>query len=201
MKVDFNSPVKRGQVLALIDPSSYQQALAQSKANLRSAMASNALAQLTVDRQHQLVAKKVVSQSDVDTAEAGFEQSQALLLTQQAAVQNAQLDLDRCTITSPIDGVVIFKAADVGKTVQASFSAPTLFVIAQDLRKMQIIAPISEVDIWAVKPGPGGDLHGRGAGGPDLPWIAPADPQPLYPLGQAGQPDAGRKQRQQHCDF
>jgi HlyD family secretion protein len=153
VKVDFNSPVKRGQVLALIDPSSYQQALAQAKANLRSAEATSALARLTVDRQRQLVGKKVVSQSDFDTAEAAFEQSQALLLTQQAAVQNAQLDLDRCTITSPIDGVVIFKAADVGKTVQASFSAPTLFVIAQDLRKMQIIAPISEVDIWAVKPG------------------------------------------------
>ncbi len=153
VKVDFNTPVKKGQVLALIDPSSYQQALNQMKANLRSGQATNALAKVFADRQRQLEEKHLISNQDNDAADAAYQQSQAALLTLEAAVQNAALDLERCTLTSPIDGIVIYKAADVGKTVQASFSAPTLFVIAEDLRKMQIIAPISEVDVWSVKPG------------------------------------------------
>jgi HlyD family secretion protein len=153
VRVDFNTPVKKGEVLALIDPSIYQQALQQAKANLRSAEASNKLAQLTVDRQRDLSKRSLVAQQDYDQAAALYEQSEAGLLTQRAAVQSAQVDLDRCTLTSPIDGIVIYKSADVGKTVQASFSAPTLFVIARDLRQMQIIADVSEVDIWSVKVG------------------------------------------------
>lgn len=151
--VDFNTTVKRGQVLARIDPATYQQKLNQAKADLAAADANHALAKVTADRQHQLLAKAMVTQQDYDQAAAQLQQAEATLLTRQAEVENAQLDLDRCTLTSPIDGIVIYKAADVGKTVQASYSAPTLFVIAQDLRKMQIIAPISEVDIWSVKPG------------------------------------------------
>jgi len=153
VKVDFNSPVKKGEVLALIDPSTYEQAINQARANLHSAEAANDLNRLMADRQRQLLEKHLAAQQDYDQALALSQQSQALLLTQQAIVKSAQVDLDRCTITSPIDGVVIYKAADVGKTVQASFTAPTLFVIAQDLRKMRIIAPVSEVDVWSVKPG------------------------------------------------
>lgn len=151
--VDFNTPVKKGQTLARIDPATYQQVLYQAQANLKSGQANAALAKLTADRQKDLAAKHLVAQQDSDQAQALLEQAQATLLTQQSTVKSAQLDLDRCTITSPIDGIVIYKAADVGKTVQASFTAPTLFVIAKDLRKMQIIASISEVDVWSVKPG------------------------------------------------
>lgn len=151
--VDFNTQVKPGQVLARIDPATYEQKLNQAKADLAAAEASHHLLELTANRQKELLSRSMTSQSDYDQALAQLQQADAVLLTRKAAVENAQLDLDRCTITSPIDGVVIFKAADVGKTVQASFSAPTLFVIAQDLRKMQIIAPVSEVDIRSVHPG------------------------------------------------
>lgn len=151
--VDFNTPVKKGQILARIDPSTYEQKLKQAQADLAAAEASHTLAKLTADRQQQLLSRAMVTQQDNDQAAAQLQQAEATLLTRRAAVENAQVDLDRCTLRSPIDGVVIYKSADVGKTVQASFSAPTLFVIAEDLRRMQIIAAVSEVDIWSVHPG------------------------------------------------
>jgi HlyD family secretion protein len=153
VNVDFNSVVKKGQVLARIDPSTYVQRVAQAEADLAAAEASAALVQLSAKRLKDLRDKDLVTQADYDQIEAQLEQSRASLLTRKAAVENARLDLDRCTLTSPIDGVVIFRQVEVGKTVVSSFSAPTLFVIAQDLSKMRIIAPISEVDVWAVHPG------------------------------------------------
>lgn len=153
VSVDFNTPVKKGQILAKIDPSTYLQKLNQAKADLAAAEASAALAKLKAERQKTLLAQSMVTQQEFDEAAAQLQQTEANLLTRKAAVENAQVDLDRCTLTAPIDGIVIYKSAEVGKTVQASFSAPTLFVIAEDLRRMQIIASISEVDIWSVKPG------------------------------------------------
>lgn len=153
VNVDFNSPVKKGQVLARIDPASYEQRVRQAEADLAAAEASNTLARLNAKRLNDLRELDLVTQAEYDQAEAQLEQSRASLLTRRAAVENARVDLVRCTITSPIDGIVIFKQVEVGKTVVASFSAPTLFVIAQDLSKMRIIAPISEVDVWAVHPG------------------------------------------------
>jgi len=151
--VDFNSVVKKGQVLARIDPSTYVQRVAQAEADLAAAEASAALVRLSAKRLKDLREKDLVTQADYDQIEAQLEQSRASLLTRKAALENARLDLERCTLTSPIDGVVIFRQVEVGKTVVSSFSAPTLFVIAQDLAKMRIIAPISEVDVWAVRPG------------------------------------------------
>jgi HlyD family secretion protein len=153
VNVDFNSVVKKGQVLARIDPSTYEQRVTQAQADLAAAEASASLVRLSAKRLKDLREQDLVTQADYDEVEAQLEQSRAVLLTRKAAVENARLDLDRCTLLSPIDGVVIFRQIEVGKTVVSSFSAPTLFVIAQDLAKMRIIAPISEVDVWAVKPG------------------------------------------------
>jgi len=151
--VDFNEPVKKGQLLARIDPSTYEQKLRQARADLEAAQANHRLTELRTQRLRGLRKHDLVTQQEYDDSEALFQQSHAMLLTRQAAVENARVDLERCTITSPIDGVVIYKQVEVGKTVVASFSAPTLFVIAQDLRKMRVIAPINEVDIGQVAVG------------------------------------------------
>ena len=153
VNVDFNSVVKKGQVLARIDPSTYEQRVTQAQADLAAAEASETLVKLSAKRLKDLREKDLVTQADYDQVQAQLEQARASALTRKAALQNARLDLERCTLLSPIDGIVIFKQVEVGKTVVSSFSAPTLFVIAQDLAKMRIIAPISEVDVWAVHPG------------------------------------------------
>lgn len=153
VNVDFNSTVKKGQVLARIDPATYEQRVTQAQADLAAAEAASTLVKLSAKRLKDLREKDLVTQADYDAVEAQLEQARATLLTRKAAVENAKLDLSRCTLTSPIDGVVIFRQVEVGKTVVSSFSAPTLFVIAQDLSKMRIIAPISEVDVWAAHPG------------------------------------------------
>jgi HlyD family secretion protein len=151
--VDFNSQVKKGQVLARIDPATYEQRLRQANANLSAAEANYRLAQLNERRMKELHDQDLVTQQEYDVSEAQLQQSQAAMLTNKAEVENARVDLDRCTITSPIDGIVIFKQVEVGKTVVSSLAAPTLFTIARDLSKMRIIAPISEVDVWSVNPG------------------------------------------------
>ncbi len=153
VRVDFNSPVKKGDILAELDPSTYRQRLKQAEADLAATEASHHLSVLDSDRLKDLRGRDLVTQQDYDRAFADRQRAEASLLTAKAAVENARLELERCTLTAPIDGVVIFKAAEVGKTVAASFSAPTLFVIAQDLSKMQILAKVSEVDVRAVKPG------------------------------------------------
>ncbi|MEJ1961221.1 MAG: efflux RND transporter periplasmic adaptor subunit [Gammaproteobacteria bacterium] len=153
VNVDFNSVVKKGQVLARIDPATYEQRVTQAQADLAAAEASETLVKLSAKRLKDLREKDLVTQADYEQIQAQLEQARASSLTRKAALQNARLDLDRCTLLSPIDGIVIFKQVEVGKTVVSSFSAPTLFVIAQDLARMRIIAPISEVDVWAVHPG------------------------------------------------
>ena len=147
---DFNTPVKAGQKLVELDPATYQQKLRQAEANLASAKASFALSQLNATRTKELFEKSLVTQSDNDTALAQLEQSRAQLLINQAAVDNANVDLSRCTIFSPIDGVVISRQTDVGKTVASSLNVPVLFTIAPDLAKMQITAAVAEVDIGSV---------------------------------------------------
>ncbi len=147
---DFNTPVKEGQKLVEIDPATYQQKLRQAEANLASAKASFALTELNAKRTQELFDKALVTQSDNDTAQAQLEQSRAQLLINQAAVDNAKVDLSRCTIFSPIDGVVISRQTDVGKTVASSLNVPVLFTIAPDLAKMQITAAVAEADIGSV---------------------------------------------------
>lgn len=151
--VDYNSPVKAGQLIAKIDPATYEQRLRQADADMASAQANHTLVQLNTERTRELRAKNLVSQQELDQAEATLAQADAALMTKQAAVENAKVDLSRCSIYSPVDGIVLNREVEVGKTVAASFNAPTLFVIANDLSKMQINAAISEADIGNVAVG------------------------------------------------
>jgi HlyD family secretion protein len=153
VNVDFNSEVRKGEVLARVDPSTYEQQLRQAEADLAAAEANHRLVVIDTERLRDLREQDLVTQQEYDQAQARLQQSEANLLTRRAEVENARVDLGRCTIVSPIDGIVILKQAEVGKTVAASLSAPTLFVIAQDLSKMRIVAPISEVDVGSVHPG------------------------------------------------
>src|SRR6478736_681189 len=147
---DFNTPVKEGQKLVEIDPATYQQKVRQAEANLASTRASFKLAELNATRAKELFAKTLVTQQDNDQAQATLEQARAQLLISQATLDNANVDLSRCTIFSPIDGVVISKQTEVGKTVASSLNVPVLFTIANDLAKMQITAAVAEADIGSV---------------------------------------------------
>lgn len=147
---DYNSPVKAGQLIAKIDSSTYEQRLRQAEADLASSKASHTLTRLNTERTRALRAQNLVSAQELDQAEATLAQADAALLTREAAVENAKVDLTRCSIFSPIDGIVIDRQTDVGKTVAASFNAPTLFIIANDLTQMQIHASIAEADIGSV---------------------------------------------------
>lgn len=153
LHVDFNTRVKAGQKLAEIDPATYEQRLRQAEADFASTQASNKLARLNAARTQELFDKQLVTQQEYDQAMATLAQSDAQMLTRQAAVENAKTDLARCTLYSPIDGIVISKQTEVGKTVAASLNAPTLFVIANDLAKMQITAAVAEADIGNVREG------------------------------------------------
>lgn len=165
--VDFNSPVKKGQRIARIDPQLYQAAVAQSRANAYAAQGNltKAKAQaLDADRQlartRALHAEGIVSQVDVDTAEttaavarAQIDAVKGTVEQARAQLQQAEVNLEYTDILSPIDGVVISRAVDVGQTVAASLSAPTLFTIAQDLRQMQVDTSITEGDVGKLKAG------------------------------------------------
>jgi len=149
--VDWNSPVKAGQILAEIDPSNYQTALELSEAQLANAQANYALMKANADRTKELFAQKLVPQSDLDTALAQLAQAEAQVKIQVANNGTAKVNLSRCTIYSPIDGTVISRSVDVGNTVAASLNAPTLFQVAKDLTSMQIDAAVSEADIGNVQ--------------------------------------------------
>ncbi len=151
--VDWNSTVKKDQVLAELDPSSYRTALQQSDGQLANAKASLQLMQANANRSRELFQKGLIPQADLDTAEAQLAQAEAQVQIQTANNETAKVNLSRCTIYSPIDGTVISRSVDVGNTVAASLSAPTLFVIANDLRSMQIDAAVSEADIGNVEVG------------------------------------------------
>jgi HlyD family secretion protein len=153
LHADFNTIVKKDQVIAEIDPATYKQKLRQAQADHASVKANNRLQLLNTERTRELFAKSLVTQQELDQAEALLAQSNASLLTREAAVENANVDLARCTIRSPIDGMVISKQTEEGKTVAASLNAPTLFTIANDLAKMQITAAVAESDIGAVEAG------------------------------------------------
>ncbi|HTX65089.1 MAG TPA: efflux RND transporter periplasmic adaptor subunit [Opitutaceae bacterium] len=151
--VDFNSPVKAGQVLADLDPATYQSRVQQAQAQLAQAQASYDLQRLSTDRTKELCAKGLVAQQDLDTAVAQLAQAAAQLQIAQSNLDSAKVDLSRCTISSPIDGIVIDRECDIGNTVAASLNAPTLFTIANDLSKMQIDASVAEADIGNVADG------------------------------------------------
>ena len=151
MKVDFNSIVKEGDVLAHIDPATYERALARAKADLANATAGQAMAEFNSKRAKELFAAKLISETENQQADVALLQAQAGVKTREAAVESAQVDLDRTTIFAPISGVVVTRSVDAGQTVAASFSTPTLFLIAQDLAQMQIELAVSEADIGNVQ--------------------------------------------------
>src|ERR1700687_3170653 len=180
LNADFNSRVKKGQVVAQIDPSLFEGTLRQAKADLANAKANVIASQANLEkaqatavqtgadyeRNSGLAKEGVVSQQQLDLAKANADTADASVsaakaaLTQavaqvqqkQAAVTVAQTNLDYTTIHAPIDGTVIARSVDVGQTVAASLQAPTLFTIAQDLTKMQVYASTDESDVGAIRP-------------------------------------------------
>src|SRR4030095_3014609 len=136
--VDFNSQVKAGQVVAQIDPALFQATVTQAEGDLANAQAALELAKVYAKRTQELFTKKTSSYAAVDQAIANLHQAEANVKIKQGALDKAKADLDHCTITSPIDGVVISRSVDVGQTVAASLQAPVIFAIANDLTKMQI---------------------------------------------------------------
>ena len=148
--VDYNSKVKAGDILAKIDPATPTQRLRQAEADLESAKANNQLLVINARRTKELFEKQLVSQQEVDSNNAQLAQSNATLLTREAAVANARLDLERTIITAPIDGMVLDRKTDKGRTVNASMNAPTLFTLVNDLTKMQINAAVAEADVGTI---------------------------------------------------
>jgi HlyD family secretion protein len=148
--VDYNQKVNKGDVLARIDPATYLSRKRQADANFASTKANNTLTRLNTDRIRELRTKNLVSQQELDQAEAQLAQSDAQLKTSQASVEDAQVNLDRCTIFAPIDGIVLDRLAEVGKMVAASLNAPTLFTLVTDLTKMEISADVAEADIGSI---------------------------------------------------
>src|SRR6266568_4720301 len=150
---DFNSKVKAGDIVAQIDPALFQATVTQAEGDLASAQAALELAKVNTTRTQELFAKKNSSQADLDQAMANLHQAEANVKIKQGALDKAQADLDHCSITSPVDGVVISRNVDVGQTVAASLQAPVIFTIANDLTKMQIDSNVAEADVGVVKIG------------------------------------------------
>src|SRR5438552_7137701 len=150
---DFNSQVKAGQTVAQIDPMLFQAAVTQAEGDLASAQAALELAKVNAARIQKLFTEKNSSQQDLDSAMATLHQADANVKIKQGALDKAKADLDHCTITSPIDGVVISRSVDVGQTVAASLQAPVIFQIANDLTKMQIDSNVAEADVGVVQVG------------------------------------------------
>jgi HlyD family secretion protein len=151
--VDFNDRVKKGQVIAQLDPTFLRAQVAQSRADLEKANATVNLSKREYERALSLFEKNLISESDRDLALTDYELAVAQQKSAQAALDRARTNLAYATIVSPIDGVVISRDVDVGQTVAASLQAPTLFTIAQDLAQMQVNTSIDEADIGAIREG------------------------------------------------
>ena len=165
--VDFNSQVKRDQLIARIDPAIFEAQVEQARANLLSARANlekadAALvdAKRTFDRTKELYQRNLIARSELDTAETNHETSKAQvevakaqIVQTEAALRLSGTNLRYTSIVSPVDGIVVSRNVDVGQTVAASFQTPTLFTIAQDLTKMQINTNVDEADIGKIKMG------------------------------------------------
>ncbi|HEY4117115.1 MAG TPA: efflux RND transporter periplasmic adaptor subunit [Byssovorax sp.] len=167
LDADWNTTVKKGQVLALIDPELFQASVEQARANVAASVGSLAKAKAQVenaqaqfDRATGLSREGLVSQADVDTAKATLRSAQADVAAAQGSVAQAQasahqaeINLGYTKIVSPVDGTVISRTVDVGQTVAAALQAPTLFTIAQDLKKMQVDTSVAESDVGKLQPG------------------------------------------------
>ena len=151
--VDFNDEVKKGQLLAELDKLTLNQSVSRAKASLTSAESQLNYAQLTYERTKQLYESNAATLAAFQEAENSYTQAQMSKKNAQAAYDQALVDLSYAEIYSPIDGVVLDRAVEVGQTVAASFSTPTLFTLANDLTKMQVEAAVDEADIGQVSIG------------------------------------------------
>ncbi len=151
LHADFNTPVTNGQLIAELDPSTYKALEAQAKGDLANAKAALELAQAEEERSNALYQSKIVAKSDYDSAVASLHQAEAQVSIKEASLSQAQVNLAYTYIYAPINGVVISRSVDVGQTVAASFSAPILFQIANNLAEMQIDALVSEADVGGVE--------------------------------------------------
>jgi HlyD family secretion protein len=167
LAADFNTTVRRGQVIAVLEPSLFQTQVEQAKATVAKLQADAERAAVEVSdtqaklrRAQELSAQQLISRSDLETAVTAANQAQAQVKSAQAQIvqaraqlEQAQVNLGHTVITAPIDGVVVARSVDVGQTVAASMQAPTLFVIAGDLSHMQVLASVDESDIGRVRQG------------------------------------------------
>lgn len=151
--VDYNSIVKKGQVIAELDKTNLISELNTAKANLASAQSALNYQQANYQRYKTLFDKGLVSADDYESARLSYLQAKEQVASSRENVNKAQTNLGYATITSPIDGIVLSKSVEEGQTVASSFSTPELFVIAQDLTDMRVIATIDEADIGGVKEG------------------------------------------------
>lgn len=153
LHADFNSQVKKGELLAQLDPTFLAATVQEQRANLDRVKAQRNDAVRTHARLKQLFDQSLISQSELDVAVTALESSEASLRQAEASLERAEVNLRYATIKSPIDGVVISRSVDVGQTVAASLSAPVIFTIAQDLTRMQVQASVTEADIGQVTVG------------------------------------------------
>lgn len=151
--VDYNSEVKKGQVIAELDRTNLLSELSSKRSNLASVKSEYEYQKKNYERQKGLHDKMMVSDADYENAEYAYMKAKSSYEVAKNEVAKAQTNLGYATITSPIDGVVISKSVEEGQTVASSFSTPTLFVIAQDLKDMQVVANVDEADIGGVKEG------------------------------------------------
>lgn len=151
--VDFNSEVKKGQLIAQLDPSTFQADVALAEAELASAQAALELARSKERRVRPLFKQEHLPQSALDEAIAELRQAEAQVSIRRSQLRRAEVELERCRIVSPTDGIVISRNVDVGQTVAASLSAPVLFEIADDLTRMEIITNVPEADVGNLRKG------------------------------------------------
>ena len=151
--VDFNDVVKKGQLMAELDKQTLNQSLSRAKASLTSAESQLNYAKLTYERTKQLYEANAATLAAYQEAQNSYTQAQMSKRNAQASYDQARVDLAYAEIYSPIDGIVLDRAVEVGQTVAASFSTPTLFTLANDLTKMQVEADVDEADIGQVKVG------------------------------------------------
>ena len=151
--VDFNSKVKKGDVLLTIEPSVLQATADESKASLDSAISQRNFAKSEYERNKTLYGEGFISRAEMEQSQTQYEQSEQSVKRAQSTYDRAITNLGYATIVSPVDGTVISRKVDVGQTVAASFQTPDLFEIAEDLTKMQIETAVSEADIGVIKDG------------------------------------------------
>jgi HlyD family secretion protein len=150
---DFNQKVKKGQLLARIDPTLQQQAVQDAQAGVERSQSQYTMAQQEYDREKSLFDSKVITATEFGTAQSNYEVGKANLKSAQIALDKAKQNLSYTNIYAPIDGVIVQRTVDVGQTVASSLSAPELFLIANDLSQMQILANVDESDIGAIAVG------------------------------------------------